>query len=77
MSAPGKKEFGAVANRTIDVIAEHFTGAHVAHNSVCLQLGGPHGTMARSWFDTRENLGIRGYASKDEAVAALKKALAK
>jgi hypothetical protein len=59
----------------IDVLAEHFTGPLVAHNSICLQLGAPHATMARKFFETRKALGIEGYASKDQALAALRSAL--
>lgn len=59
----------------IELLAEHFSGAEVAHNSICLQMGGVHAKMAKRYFDLREKLGIQGYASKDVAVAALKSAL--
>ena len=55
----------------IDLLADHFTGGLVAHQSICLELGGPHSAMAKRFFRTREALGIRGYASKEEATATL------
>lgn len=58
-------------SNAIELLAEHFSGAEVAHNSICLQLGGVHAKMAQRYFDLREKLGIHGYASKDEAIAAL------
>ena len=59
------------ARETIDLIAEHFTGPLVVHNSVSLEVGGMTKVMARRFFDTRAALGIRGYASKEEATATL------
>ena len=56
---------------TINAIAEHFTGALVAHNSICLQLPSPHYQMAKRFFETRDKLGITGYATKDEAVQSI------
>ena len=54
--------------RTIDALADYFTGAAVAHNSVCLGLPAPHNAMARKFFDCRAALGLRFYESKDEAI---------
>jgi len=59
----------------LELLAEHFTGPLVAHHSICLQVGNPHATMAKRFFDTREKLGIRGYADKAESAAILKAAL--
>ena len=59
---------------TIDLIAEHFTGPLVVHNSIGLQLPG-QSVMAKRFFDTREALGIRGYATKEEATSTLAKKL--
>jgi hypothetical protein len=56
---------------TIEAVAEYFTGPHVVHSSIGLQIGGTSTKMAKLFFDTREKLGIKGYATKEEAEAAL------
>jgi hypothetical protein len=59
-------------DETIEVIAEHFTGALVAHHSICLSLGGFHAMMAKRFFDARDKLGIRGYDTRESAIRALR-----
>ena len=62
-----------MTKKQAEVLAEFFAGPMVAHHSVCLQLGGAHGKMARVFFETREKLGIRGWTSKEEAISILMK----
>jgi hypothetical protein len=62
--------------KTIEAIAEHFTGPQVAHNSVFLNMStGGVAKMAQMFFDTRKQLGIRGYETKEEAVKILESLL--
>lgn len=61
----------------IDIVAEFFTGPHVAYSSVGLQIAGHQAAMARQFFEARKKLGIEGYATKDEAVAAMIKMASK
>jgi hypothetical protein len=62
-------------NETINLLAEHFTGPLVVDSSIRLQMGGSQAKMAKLFFDTRDKLGIRGYATKDEAAVLLRSAL--
>lgn len=57
-----------------EVLAEYFTGPAVGLHSVGLSLSGPHRVAAKEFFRAREALGITGYATADEARAALAKA---
>lgn len=55
----------------VDQLASYFSGSMVAAASIGLQLGGHALTMAQPYFAMREALGIKGYATHEEAAAAI------
>lgn len=61
--------------KAIEALADFFSGAAVAHNSICLSLGGIHKTMAERFFDCRQALGLRYYERREEAVEIIKRTL--
>lgn len=55
-----------------DLLATYLTGSNVAAASIALELGGHARLLAEPFFALREALGIKGYMSRDEALAALR-----
>jgi hypothetical protein len=65
--------------RPFDLLAEFLTGVEVAHQSIALGL--PYNGIQRlreraeQYFALRAAFGVGGYADKDEAFAAITKAI--
>jgi hypothetical protein len=64
-------EADALPVRAKELLATYLTGSNVAAASIALQLGGHARTMAEPFFALRDALGIVGYMTRDEALAAL------
>lgn len=56
-------------------LADYFTGSCVAVHSMGLELQGMQRLSALRFFEARKALGIDGYASRDEALEAMRAAL--
>ena len=63
-------------NKAIELLATYLSGSNVAAASIGLQLGGHALTLAQPYFALREALGVRGYASREEALNILREAFA-
>jgi len=58
----------------IKELAVYFTGPAVAAHSMGLSMGGANALVANLFFEARSKLGISGYATPQEAEAALLRA---
>jgi len=64
----------ATSEKVDMIVADYFTGPDVAHQGIMLQMPAKHTyACAERFFKARAALGITGYMSAEEALAAMRR----
>lgn len=64
-----------MADEAIAALARYFSGPCVALHSIGLGMSGPSRIAADAYYEARGALGVDGYATAEEAEAAIRRTL--